>query len=109
MEAAGVRPPLRSFAVRAVFAALPVVSFGLLCPLPSLVLALLRGARTDWWAFGAFSAVLAAWVAELELTPDTTHGPVFAADVALILLSVVGASLHAWNAWKAWPRRTDPS
>ena len=106
MQAAVVRPPLRSFAVRVLFAALPVVSLGLLCPLPSLVLALLRGARADWWAFGAFGAVLAAWVAELELTPENTQGLLFAADLVLILLSMVGASLHAW---KAWPRRTDPS
>ncbi|WP_181138851.1 hypothetical protein [Streptomyces sp. Ru72] len=95
-------PAVRLFAVRAGFAALPVVSLGLLCPLPSLVLALRRRRATDWWAFVAFSAVLAAWVAELELTPDTTHGPLFALDVLLILLSMAGASIHAW---KVWPGR----
>ncbi|WP_266699623.1 hypothetical protein [Streptomyces sp. NBC_01571] len=40
--------------------------------------------------------------AELALTPDTTHGGEFAADVLLILLSMVAASVHAW---KVRPRR----
>ncbi|MEU0039012.1 hypothetical protein [Streptomyces sp. NPDC006333] len=46
--------------------------------------------------------VPAAWLAQLALTPDTTHGGEFAADVLLILLSMVAASVHAW---KVWPRR----
>ncbi|MFI5676917.1 hypothetical protein [Streptomyces cellulosae] len=95
---AGLRTPV----VRAGFAVLPVVSLGLLCPVPSLVLALRRRARADWWAFAGFSAVLAAWVTELALTPDDTHGVLFASDLLLILLSMAGASLHAWT---VWPRR----
>lgn len=95
-------PALRTTVVRAGFAVLPLVSLGLLCPVPSLVLALRRRARADWWAFGAFSAVLAAWVTDLGLTPDDTHGVLFVSDLLLILLSMVGASTHAW---KAWPRR----
>jgi hypothetical protein len=107
-EAAGVdvavRPVVRSFTVRVAFAAVPVLSLGLLCPLPSLFLALLRGSRADWLAFGAFSAVLAAWITELSLTPDETHGALFLADVLLVLLSMLGASLHAW---RTWPRRAE--
>lgn len=95
-------PALRTTAARAGFAVLPLVSLGLLCPVPSLVLALRRRARADWWAFAAFSTVLAAWVTDLGLTPDDTHGMLFASDLLLILLSMVGASAHAW---KAWPRR----
>ncbi|MFI1167108.1 hypothetical protein ACH4UM_26800 [Streptomyces sp. NPDC020801] len=94
---------VRPYVVRAVLAALPVVSLGLLCPVPSLLIALRRRGRADWWAFVAFSAVLAAWVAELALTPEDTHGLLFATDLLLILLSMAGASVHAW---KVWPRRT---
>lgn len=93
---------LRQLAVRAGLAAVPVVSLGLLCPVPSLVIALRRGGRADWGVFGAFCLVLVAWLVELALTPDTTHGGEFAADVLLILLSMVAASVHAW---KVWPRR----
>lgn len=103
MKVVGV-PVLRSVAVRAGFAVLPVVSLGLLCPVPSLVLALRRRRRADWWAFAAFSAVLVAWVTELGLTPDDTHGVLFASDLLLILLSMVVASVHAWT---VWPRRAE--
>ncbi|MFF0163258.1 hypothetical protein ACFYRY_37870 [Streptomyces sp. NPDC005263] len=98
------RPALRATAVRAGFAVLPLVSLGLLCPVPSLVLALRRRARADLWAFAGFSAVLVAWVTELQLTPDDTHGVLFASDLVLIMLSMGGASLHAW---RVWPRRAD--
>jgi hypothetical protein len=93
---------LRPLAMRVGVAAVPVVSLGLLCPVPSLVIALRGGSRADWGAFGAFCLVLAAWVVELALTPDTTHGAAFATDALLILLSMVGASVHAWT---VWPRR----
>ncbi|MET9407081.1 hypothetical protein ABZX90_15170 [Streptomyces sp. NPDC002935] len=89
-------------AVRAGLAALPVVSVGLLCPVPSLLIALRRGTRADWAAFGAFSAVLVAWIMQLSFTPETTHGLEFADDVLLVLVSMAGAALHAWT---AWPRR----
>lgn len=92
-------PELRLYAVRAAAAALPLFTLGLLCPVPSLVLALRRRDRADWWAFAGFSAVLAAWITELALTPVDTHGMLFAADLLLILLSMAGASLHAWTAW----------
>jgi len=95
-------PALRLPAVRAGFAALPVVSLGLLCPVPSLVLALRRRTRADWLAFAGFTAVLAAWITELALTPDDTHGVLFGVDLLLISLSMAGASAHAWT---AWPRR----
>lgn len=95
-------PVLRLPAVRAGFAALPVVSLGLLCPVPSLVLALRRRTRADWLVFAGFSAVLVAWLTELALTPDDTHGALFGVDLLLITLSMAGASAHAW---RAWPRR----
>ncbi|MEU1176621.1 hypothetical protein ABZ464_03050 [Streptomyces sp. NPDC005820] len=93
---------LRTPAARVGFAALPVLSLGLLCPVPSLVLALRRRTRADWCAFAAFSAVLAAWTAELALTPVDTHGALFGLDLLLIALSTAAAATHAW---RAWPRR----
>ena len=95
-------PVLRTPAVRAGFAALPVVSLGLLCPVPSLVLALRRHTRADWLAFAGFTAVLAAWITEIALTPVDTHGVLFGVDLLLVALSMAGASVHAWT---AWPRR----
>ncbi len=95
-------PVLRTPAVRVGFAALPVLSLGLLCPVPSLVLALRRRTRADWLAFAGFTAVLAAWITEVALTPVDTHGVLFGVDLLLITLSMVGASAHAWT---AWPRR----
>jgi hypothetical protein len=99
---ASAAPVLRTPAVRAGFAALPVVSLGLLCPVPSLVLALRRRTRADWLAFAGFTAVLAAWITELALTPVDTHGALFGVDLLLVTLSMAGASAHAW---RAWPRR----
>jgi len=94
---------LRPYLVRAGLTALPLLSLGLLCPVPSLVMAVRgRGGGGRWWACAAFSAVLAAWLTELALTPEDTHGLLFANDLLLILLSTVGASAHAWT---AWPRR----
>ncbi|WP_234533442.1 hypothetical protein [Streptomyces shenzhenensis] len=90
---------VRGIAGRVGFAALPVLTLGLLCNVPSLVLALRRRTRADWWAFAGFSAVLAAWVTDVGLTPDDTHGLLFMADLLLILLSMAGASLHAWMMW----------
>lgn len=92
-------PAIRLLAVRAVLAALPLVSLGLLCPVPSLILAVRRRRGADWWAFGAFSLVLAAWITWVQLTPDHTHGLSFVVDLTLIALSMGGASLHAWTAW----------
>ena len=95
-------PVLRTPAVRAGFAVLPVVSLGLLCPVPSLVLALRRRTRADWLAFAGFTAVLVAWITEIALTPVDTHGALFGVDLLLVTLSMAGASAHAWT---AWPRR----
>ncbi|MFD3455334.1 hypothetical protein ACFWVC_24565 [Streptomyces sp. NPDC058691] len=92
------RPGVR-LAARAGAAALPVVSLGLLCPLPSLLIALCRGRREDWTAFAVFSLGLVAWVLDLALTPESTHGPEFAVDLLLILLSMVVAPVHAWTFW----------
>ncbi|SEE28551.1 hypothetical protein SAMN05216489_06085 [Streptomyces sp. 3213] len=99
---ASAAPVLRTPAVRAGFAVLPVVSLGLLCPVPSLVLALRRRTRAAWLAFAGFTAVLAAWITELALTPVDTHGALFGVDLLLVTLSMAGASAHAW---RAWPRR----
>ncbi|WP_405881951.1 hypothetical protein OG762_26965 [Streptomyces sp. NBC_01136] len=87
-------------AVRAGLMALPVVSLRLLSPVPPLVIAPRRRSRADWAAFGAFSAVLVAWV--MQLTPETTHVLEFADDRLLILASMAGAAVHAWT---VWPRR----
>ncbi|MBY8868816.1 MULTISPECIES: hypothetical protein [Streptomyces] len=95
---------LRPYTVRAGLAALPLLSLGLLCPVPSLVMALRGRGGAGWWPFAVFSGVLAAWVAEVALTPEDTHGALFAVDLLLISLSTAGASAHAWM---AWPRRTD--
>ncbi|WP_460066458.1 hypothetical protein [Streptomyces sp. YKOK-I1] len=81
------------------FAALPVLSLGLLCPVPSLVLALRRRTRADRRASAFFGAVLAAWTAERALTPVDTHGALFGLDVLLIALSTAGAATHAWRVW----------
>ncbi|MFF1547999.1 hypothetical protein [Streptomyces sp. NPDC058291] len=94
---------LRTPVARVGFALLPVLSLGLLCPAPSLVLALRRRSRADWCAFGAFSAVLAAWITELSLTPVDTHGALFGLDLVLIALSTAGAATHAWRAWPQRP------
>ncbi|WP_019066673.1 hypothetical protein [Streptomyces hokutonensis] len=99
---ASAAPVLRTPAARAGFAVLPVVSLGLLCPVPSLVLALRRRTRAAWLAFAGFTAVLAAWITELALTPVDTHGALFGVDLLLVTLSMAGASAHAW---RAWPRR----
>ncbi|WP_329410732.1 hypothetical protein OG802_14455 [Streptomyces sp. NBC_00704] len=93
---------LRTPAARVGFALLPVLSVGLLCPVPSLVMALRRRSRADWSAFAAFSVVLAAWLTELALTPIDTHGALFALDALLIASSTAGAATHAW---RTWPRR----
>ncbi|MET7655215.1 MULTISPECIES: hypothetical protein [unclassified Streptomyces] len=94
---------LRTPAARVGFTVLPVLSLGLLCPVPSLVLALRRRSRADWSAFVAFSVVLAAWLTELALTPVDTHGALFALDLLLIALSTGGAATHAWRAWPQRP------
>ncbi|WP_328481458.1 hypothetical protein OHS71_24265 [Streptomyces sp. NBC_00377] len=97
---------LRTPVARVGFALLPVLSLGLLCPVPSLVLALRRRSRADWSAFVTFSAVLAAWLTELALTPVDTHGALFALDALLIALSTAGAATHAWRAWPSRPAAT---
>lgn len=94
--------------MRAGFAALPVVSLGLLCPVPSLVLALRRRTRADWLAFAGFSVVLVAWITELVLTPDDTHGALFGVDLVLITLSMAVAPVHAWAAWPRRAGRREP-
>ena len=116
MTIAPVRVP-RPMTVRAGAAAVPVVSPGPPCPVPSLVIAPRRGSRADRGVFGAFGPVLAAGLVELAPTPDATHGGAFATDVPLTrpiplsplpslcplpLLSTGAASVPAW---KVWPRR----
>ncbi|MFF7213161.1 hypothetical protein ACFZAU_21890 [Streptomyces sp. NPDC008238] len=93
------RRPGGRLAARLGAAAVPVVSLGLLSPLPALLIALRRGRRADWTAFGVFCLVLVAWALDLALTPESTHGPEFAVDVLLILLSMVVAPVHAWKFW----------
>ncbi|MEU6194557.1 hypothetical protein [Streptomyces sp. NPDC047061] len=99
MKVVAIPAAVQRGAVRVGFAALPVLTLGLLCNVPSLILALRRRTRADWWAFAGFSAVLVAWITDLGLTPDDTHGLLFTSDLLLILLSMAGASLHAWTMW----------
>ncbi|WP_369376222.1 hypothetical protein [Streptomyces sp. cg36] len=80
-------------------ALLPFVTLGLLCPVPSLVVAVKRHRAADWVAFAIFCAVWVSWVVQLATTPDDTHGTRFAADVLLIGLSTAGAAVHGWLAW----------
>ncbi|WP_455351352.1 hypothetical protein [Streptomyces sp. SYSU K217416] len=84
---------------RVLLAALPVASLGLLSPVPSLVIAVRRGARADWSAFAAFTAVALAWILQIAFTPEETHGFQFAADLLLLLLSTAGAAVHCLLAW----------
>lgn len=84
---------------RMLLAALPVISLGLLCPVPSLVIAVRRGSRADWSAFAAFTAVAGAWMLQIALTPVETHGFQFAADLLLLALATGGAALHCLLAW----------
>ncbi|MEV6547815.1 hypothetical protein AB0M57_03790 [Streptomyces sp. NPDC051597] len=102
-ENAAPRPlrPYGTWAARAGLALLPFATLGLLCPVPSLVIALRRRRSADWAAFAVFGAVWVSWVIQLATTPDTTHGTRFAADVLLIGLSTAGAAAHAWRAWPA--------
>ncbi|MFC0846016.1 MULTISPECIES: hypothetical protein [Streptomyces] len=102
-ENVATRPirPYGTWAARAGLALLPFASLGLLCPVPSLVIAVKRHRSADWVAFAVFCAVWVSWVLQLATTPDTTHGMRFAADVLLIGLSTAGAAAHAWKAWPA--------
>ncbi|MCP3820580.1 hypothetical protein NLX86_21520 [Streptomyces sp. A3M-1-3] len=84
---------------RVLLAALPVASLGLLSPVPSLVIAVRRGARADWLAFAAFTAVTMAWILQIAFTPEETHGFQFAADLLLLLLATAGAAVHCLLAW----------
>ncbi|MGN9756673.1 hypothetical protein [Streptomyces sp. SD31] len=79
---------------RTALAAVPVLTLGMLAAVPSLVLAVRRGTRADWLAAVVFTAVNVAWVAQTLLTPVETHGLQYAADVLLLFVATVGATLH---------------
>ncbi|GGP84676.1 hypothetical protein [Streptomyces melanogenes] len=84
--------------MRAGLALVPFATLGLLCPVPSFVIALRRRRASDWVAFAAFCAVWACWVAQNAMTAEDTYGVEFAADVLLLALSTAGAAVHAWVA-----------
>ncbi|MFD6890618.1 hypothetical protein [Streptomyces sp. NPDC059957] len=79
---------------RALLAAVPVLSLGVLGAVPSLVIARRRGARADWLAALLFGCVTVAWWFQIALTPEETHGWQFGIDVLLLFLSTAGAALH---------------
>lgn len=99
-DAAAAAPlPTSPVLTRMLLAAIPVASLGLLSPVPSLVIAARRGARADWAAFAAFTAVALAWILQIALTPEETHGFQFVADLLLLLLSTAGAAVHCLLTW----------
>ncbi|MEV7865817.1 hypothetical protein AB0P17_06875 [Streptomyces sp. NPDC088124] len=96
---------LTAVAPRALLAAVPVASLGILGFVPSLVIAIRRRGRAHWLISGAFTAVTVAWVAQIALTPDETHGLEFLADMALLLTTTAGAALHSLLTYRP---RTEP-
>ncbi|MEU2596388.1 hypothetical protein [Streptomyces hirsutus] len=97
---------LRAVAPRALLAAVPVVTFGVLGPLPSLVIAIRRRGRTHWLMCGLFTAVTVAWLLNIAFTPEETHGLSFGVDLMLLLLTTAGTVVHCLF---AWPARAVPS
>lgn len=79
---------------RALLAAVPVVSLGMLGAVPSYVIASRRGRRADWVAAIVFTAATVGWLFQAALTPVETHGVQFALDLVLLGFASVGASLH---------------
>ncbi|MGY3202181.1 hypothetical protein [Streptomyces sp. TE5632] len=92
---------LRDVAPRTLLAAVPVATFGVLGPLPSLVIAIRRRGRTHWLLCGLFTAVTVAWLLDIAFTPEETHGLSFGVDLLLLLLTTAGAAVHCLFAWPA--------
>lgn len=102
---AGPRSPLAmvmTVTPRALLAAVPVVTLGMLSFVPSLVIAARRGRAGDWAAFAGFAAANVAWVLWAALTPEETRGAEFAADLLLVLVTTLGAAAHALFAGAPW-------
>ncbi|MFE3494288.1 hypothetical protein ACFXOS_14505 [Streptomyces sp. NPDC059175] len=91
-------PPMRGevpgLVSRALLAAVPVLSLGMLGAVPSYVIAARRGERADWVAAIVFTAATVGWLFQAALTPVETHGAQFALDLVLLGVATVGASLH---------------
>src|SRR5437899_2178701 len=66
---------------RGLLALVPLGSLGLLCPVPSAVLAARRRGRADWVAFAGFTVLWVVW-AGMEDASLATHGKVTYLQVA---------------------------
>ncbi len=84
---------------RVLMALVPVLSLGLLCAVPSVVMAIRHRSRANGIACGFFAAVTVAWVVDLGLTPESAHGLEFVGDTLLELVSMAGAAVHCLLAW----------
>ncbi|MEW2634828.1 hypothetical protein AB0903_25090 [Streptomyces sp. NPDC048389] len=94
LSAGQVGPPSRAMVPRVLLALVPVATLGLLSPVPALVIAVRRRTASAWLVFAGFTALAAAWLVQVERTPDETHGVQFAADLVLLLACTVGAAVH---------------
>lgn len=82
----------------------PLVSVGLLSPVPSVVLAARHRRRADWAAVAGFTLTWVLWVAVLTEWPDGGTGLEFAATFVLFVVNTVGAALHCLLAWSPRPQ-----
>ena len=89
---------------RCLLALVPLGSVGLLCPVPSAVVAARRRRRADWVAFAGFTVLWLLWIADLAESPDGGTGLAFAGIFVLLVVSTVGAALHSLLAWSDRPQ-----
>ena len=80
-----------SWASRAALGLVPVISVGLLSPVPSVVIAARHRRRADWVALAGFTLTWVLWVAALAEWPDGGTGLEFAATFVLLIVNTVGA------------------
>ncbi|MFE5734001.1 hypothetical protein ACFQ7A_24215 [Streptomyces sp. NPDC056528] len=92
---------------RLALALVPPLSLGVLGFVPSLVLALRRGARADWLAALLFTALSVGWWFQIALTPEETHGLAYLLDLLLLTGSTVAAAAHCLLAGRRPTPETD--
>ncbi|WP_240138344.1 hypothetical protein [Streptomyces sp. MUM 178J] len=100
VAAARAARPVKDALPRVLLAAVPVASLGMLCPVPSLLIALRRQARAHWLICAGFSVIWLAWMAQALLTPVDADGLVFLMDVLLLLLATLGPAAHCLVFWR---------
>lgn len=90
--------PLRAAVIkwtpRVLLSLVPVLSLGLLCAVPSLVIAVRQRSWAGWAGFGCFTAVTIAWVINTEFHKFDSSAWASVANVLLLLLATVGPMLH---------------